>query len=121
MEEQTMKSQNFKKFVFALITLLVLASQSYAGNVSKETISKIRDCIKEQVDQPGFNKITDGPNTADVIFTITDEGKLYVNRIISENEALSTYITERLSDIRFCCLESPMNQHYHIKLSFRVI
>jgi hypothetical protein len=51
----------------------------------------------------------------------TEEGKVLVKRIITDNEALADYLTEKLSAIQFYKLESPMNQHYRIKLSFRLI
>jgi len=116
-----MKPQNITKFIVVLITLTILAGTSLAGNVSKETISTIRETIKEQVKHPGFYKIKENLCCADVIFTISEDGKLLVKRINSENEALSDYLTKALSGIRFYKLESPMNQHYRIKLSFRLI
>lgn len=121
MEEPTMKPETNSKFALILITLLILASQSFAGKVSKQTLTTIRESIIEQVKHPGFDKVKDNLCCADVIFTVTDEGKLLVKRIISDNEAISDYIKEKLSQIKFSKLESPMNQHYRIKISFRLV
>ena len=122
MEELTMKPKTLKKLVFFLAALLILACQSIAGNyVSKETENKIRETIKAQVKHPGYVKIQDNLCCADIIFTITQEGKLVVRRIITDNEALSSYLTEKLSTIQFSRIESPLDQDYRIKLSFRLI
>ena len=91
-----MKPKNITKFIVVLITLLILAGTSMAGNVSKETISTIREAIKEQVKHPGFYKIKENLCCADVIFTISEDGKLIVKRINSENEALSDYLKHAL-------------------------
>ncbi|MCX6285528.1 MAG: hypothetical protein NTY96_00240 [Bacteroidetes bacterium] len=116
-----MKPQTFSKFVFILIAFLILAGQSFAGKVSKETTATIRETIKEQVKHPGFYKVKDNLCCADVTFTITNEDKLLVKSIDSENEALTGYLKEQLSQILFYKLQSPMNQHYRIKLSFRLV
>jgi len=121
MEGLTMKPQNFLKFVFILVALLILAGQSYAGKVSKETKSIIRETIQSQVKHPGFSLIRDDLTYADVVFTITDEGKLIVKKIISDNEALSDYLKANLSKVQFLKVNSPMNQHYRIKFSFRFV
>ncbi|MCX6242752.1 MAG: hypothetical protein NTX43_13190 [Bacteroidetes bacterium] len=116
-----MKPQTFSKFVFILIALLILAGQSYAGKTLKDTAATIREAIKEQVKHPGYIKVQDNLCCADILFTVTDDGKLLVKRIISDNAALSAYITEKFSEIKFTKLGSPLNQYYRIKLSFRLI
>ena len=116
-----MKPKAISTFFITLIALLILAVPAWAGKVSKETTTNIREITKEQVKHPGFYKVKDNACCADVIFTITDDGKLIVKRIISDSEALSDYVRQALLDIRFHKLNSPMNQHYRIKLSFRLI
>jgi hypothetical protein len=110
-----------KSIILTLITLLILAAPAWAGKVSKDTEATIRETIKEQVKHPGFFTVKENVCCADVIFTITDDGKLIVKRIISDSENLSDYVKKALSDIQFYKLKSPMNQHYRIKLSFRLI
>ena len=110
-----------KTFIVTLIAFLILASPAWAGKVSKDTSGTIRETIKEQLKHPGFYKLKDNTCCADVIFTITDGGKLLVKRIISDSEDLSDYVKKALSDIQFYKLQSPMNQYYRIKLSFRLI
>lgn len=116
-----MKSQTFQKFVFVLITLLIITGQSFSENASKEAVAIIRECIQEQVNYPDLSNIIDGPCSADILFIITAEGELCVKSVTTENQVLSKYITERVSAIRFCCLESPVNQYYRIKLTFSLI
>jgi hypothetical protein len=110
-----------KSIIVTLIALLILAAPAWAGKVSTATAATIRETIKEQVKHPGFFKVRENLCCADVIFTITDDGKLIVKRIISDSEDLSDYVKKALSDIQFYKLKSPMNQHYRIKLSFRLI
>lgn len=110
-----------KSIFLTLIALLILAAPAWAGKVSKDTAATIRETIKEQVKHPGFYNLKDDACCADVIFTISSEGKLLVKRIISNSEDLSDYVKKALSDIQFYKLQSPMNQYYRIKLSFRLI
>ena len=110
-----------KIFIATLIALLILAAPAWAGKVSKDTSATIRETIKEQVTHPGLDNLKDNTCCADVIFTITNDGKLLVKRIISKSEDLSDYVRKALSDIQFYKLQSPMNQYYRIKLSFRLI
>ena len=126
MEEPTMKPKTFLKVIVVLISLLILTGQSFAGNVSKDKVSKetlatIREAIQSQVKHPGYHTISDNLCCADVTFTITNEGRVIVKRIISDNEDLSDYVRGKLSQLKFDKIESPMNQHYRIKLSFRLI
>jgi hypothetical protein len=110
-----------KTFIVTLIALMILAAPAWAGKVSKDTSATIRETIKEQVKHPGFYNLKENTCCADVIFTISNEGKLLVKRIISNSEDLSDYLTKALSDIQFYKLQSPMNQYYRIKISFRLI
>jgi hypothetical protein len=116
-----MKPQTLKNFIFILIALLILTGQSFAGKNMKDTASSIREVIKEQVKHPGFSTLMDNACCADIIFTVTKEGKLLVNRILSNNEALSNYLKEKLSKIRLNDYQSPVNHNYRIKLSFKLV
>jgi len=116
-----MKPQTFSKFIFILIALLILGTQSYAGKTIKDTAATIREAIQQQVKHPGYIKVQDDLCCADVLFTVTEEGKLLIKRIITNNEALSSYVKEKFSEIKFFKLGSPLNQYYRIKLSFRLL
>ncbi|MEI8004850.1 MAG: hypothetical protein WCI48_01480 [Bacteroidota bacterium] len=110
-----------KTFIVTLTFLLILATPAWAGKVSKDTSATIRETIKEQLKHPGFYNLKDNTCCADIIFTISSDGKMLVKRIISNSEDLSDYVRKALSDIQFYKLQSPMNQYYRIKLSFRLI
>jgi len=116
-----MKTQTLKKIVFIVITLVILAGQSLAGEISKETASKIRETIQTQVKHPGYSTVMENICCADIIFTITENGKLIVKRIITDNEALSGYLIKKLSHIRFDKTDNLMKRDFRIKLSFRLI
>lgn len=116
-----MKPQTISKFIFILTTLLILGGSSFAGKTIKDTAATIREAIQDQVKHPGYIKVQDELCCADILFTVTTEGKLLVKRILSNNEDLSDYLKEQLSLIKFTKLGSPLNQYYRIKLSFRLI
>jgi len=116
-----MKPNRILKFVIVLITLLILAPQMQAGKTIKDTAATIREAIQQQVKHPGYIKVQDDLCCADILFTITKDGKMLVKRILSNNEELSEYIKDQLANIKFTKLGSPMNQYYRIKLSFRLI
>ncbi len=116
-----MKTKTISKFVLILITLLILGGSSFAGKTIKDTAATIREAIQQQVKHPGYIKVRDNLCCADILFTVTNDGKLLVKRITTDNEALSDYIKQQFSEISFSKLGSPMNQYYRIKLSFRLI
>ncbi|MCX6284133.1 MAG: hypothetical protein NTW31_07865 [Bacteroidetes bacterium] len=116
-----MKTKSLVKFVFILISLLILGGSSFAGKTIKDTAATIREAIQQQVKHPGYIKVQDNLCCADILFTVTTDGKLLIKRIITDNDALSDYIKEKFSEISFSKLGSPLNQYYRIKLSFRLI
>lgn len=116
-----MKPTTFIRTVFVIAALLIVSSQTFAAVVPKETINSIQSALKEQVKHPGFEVVQENTCCADVMFSINEKGDLIVKRIVSDNEAISEYLTSKLSEISVGKLKGPVNQVYRVKISFKLV
>jgi hypothetical protein len=116
-----MKKRNVIR-VFALAALLVAGSAlgSYAEKPAilpaKDIHATLSECIKFPPSKAGV----DVRGTADVVFII-DNGQIIVKSIKTENKDLADYLRSSMGKV--CCknIKSPMNQHYAVRFTFRLV
>jgi hypothetical protein len=116
-----MKNKNAIR-VFTLAALFAAGSAigSYAEKPAilpaKDIHATLSECIKFPPSKAGV----DVRGTADVVFVI-DNGKIIVKSIKSDNGNLAEYLKSSLGNV--CCkqIKSPMNQHYAIRFTFRLV
>ena len=80
----------------------------------------IREILIQNVPYPGYQAKNPANGEVEVVFTLSDEGKVQVKSIKGSSPYLENYVKEALSGI--CCtgVVSPYNQHYRVTFTFRM-
>jgi hypothetical protein len=79
----------------------------------------IRQTIAESVTYPEAVLGKDANETVDVLFKLTDEGKVEVRKLTSGNKELLKYVTEQISKIQVTDAHDLNNTYYKITLTFQ--
>ena len=121
-----MKTNNLLKsmIIFGLIGVFFTGSV-LAGNPAKGLAVKyqpIHDKMEKTVKFPAdcFAKLHNG-ETADVLFTLSDEGKVNVINISSECPEMAESLKKQLEDVYCPDVIHEYNQHFKITFKFRTV
>lgn len=98
--------------IFGLSTL----DSAYAGT---PVSNSIRQTIIESVSYPDVILGKDAKETVDVLFKMTDDGKVEIRKITTANKELSKYVTEQISKIKISEALDLNNTYYKITLTFQ--
>jgi hypothetical protein len=106
-----------KKVVILSAAFLISLSAAFAGNGGTSIHSLIHDQIKvpsELKNQKLNEKVT-------VQLRISNNGKVSVLDVNTNNPELKNYVTRKLSDIDFSITEDKKETTYFIDINFRVL
>ena len=83
---------------------------------AKDIHATLAECIKFPATRAGI----DVRGSADVVFVI-DNGQIIVKSVKAENPDLASYLKDALCKV--CCkhIKSPMNQHYAVRFTFKLV
>jgi|GEM_PF-1149097 len=116
-----MKTMNLIKAMAAFIVIgAIMVGTCYAGKASVAPEKEVRTIIQKSVTYPEQALKESIEASVEVIFTISDDGKILVEKIKSNDKRIADNITEQLSKI--CCKEilGTYNQHYKVLLDFKI-
>ena len=108
----------------ALIFLGAMEShQSFARNPSyfannPDYMKQLNTIIKESVKYPDFTLNKEERGDISVIFTLTDDGKIKVEKIIAPTKRVEDYVKKQLTDVSAKDVIHPYNQKYKVKFRF---
>lgn len=110
-----MKTMNVIKMFITLIIIGVIAMSS--GYAAKPAAQTLHQKMVEAVNYPDF-LLKSGTGEVEIIFTLTADGKINIEKIIASNKDLAKYVKEKVTNV--CCADviSPYNQHYKVKFRF---
>jgi hypothetical protein len=116
-----MKKRNVIR-AFALTALFAAGSAlgSYAEKPAILPAKAIHATLSESIKFPTAKAGVDVRGTADVLFVI-DNGQIIVKSIKSENGDLAEYLRAALGTVSCMNIKSPMNQHYAVRFSFKLV
>jgi len=109
-----------KPLIF-IILVFVFALNSSAGKVRITPVKDVRQIIKESIKYPEFAWKNGYQGSVEVLFMIKPDGQLMVRKVFTDDKELATYIEKEFS--RVCCsdLKMPVNQHFKVKLTFKLV
>jgi hypothetical protein len=109
--------------LFSIVSMLVIfaAISAYAGKPALTPAQHIQKVIKESITYPEQAVKECCTGSVDVYFTVSDDGKIQIDRLAGDTEGLEKMVKEQLSTI--CCkgIKTPYNEHYKITISFKLI
>ena len=117
-----MKAVNLIRGIFIIMMLIFISGISaYATKPAVAAATHLQKVLKENVRYPeqAVKKCCTG--SVDVIFTLDEEGKIKVEKTFAENAEIEKMVKEQLSSI--CCkgIETPFNQHYKVRITFKLV
>ncbi len=117
------------KLIRAFFLFLMLICISGISSFAKEPATPpvpapaehLQKIIKEGVKYPEKAVRQCCTGSVDVIFTVNEEGKIIIEKTISDNADIEHAVKEQLSAI--CCkgVKTPFNEHYKIKITFTLV
>ena len=113
------------KIIPALLILLMFIClsgiSSYAANPVATSSDNIHKMIKESVTYPEKALKNGCCGKVYVTFSLTEEGKIDIDEISTDNKEISNSVKEQLSNL--CCkgINSPSYKHYSICITFKLI
>jgi hypothetical protein len=119
-----MKKITIYTFLMTLILINVLGTQTLFAKDSSTSAFKSREkqklstIIVEAVKYPDFvlNKVELGDIS--VTFSLTDEGKIKVEKVIAPSKRLEDYVKEQLSNVFAKDVLHSYNQQFSVKFRF---
>lgn len=92
-----------------------------AGKPVVSTADKVQKIIRESIKYPDRARKACCQGKVDVIFTVTDEGRISIIKTFSNNEDIEELVRKQLSDI--CCkgFKPNIKEQYKVTISFKLI
>lgn len=120
-----MKKTIIYTFISVFILSCTLAFQlSYARKpasaLSKPAyIEQLNIIVKDAVKYPGFDLKKEERGDITVTFTLSDDGKIQVEKVTAATERIEKYVKEQLTDVSAKDVLHPYGQKYKVKFSFK--
>ena len=117
-----MKAINLTRILLLGMGMLILSTTgTFAGKTAKPPVKDIRSTIQESIKFPDLSYRDCYTGTVDVIFTVTDDGKIDIKKIDSDNTRIINEVKEQLSKISCGDLKCPPYQRYSIQITFKLV
>ncbi|MDP4281445.1 MAG: hypothetical protein Q8867_04775 [Bacteroidota bacterium] len=98
-----------------------LAFMSFQVSYAAKPASKcLRETLMGSVRYPDAIMKQSGVGSVEVTFIISDEGKILIKNIKTDNEELAEYVKDQLGCISCENLFGAYNQHYRITFRFKL-
>jgi outer membrane biosynthesis protein TonB len=107
--------------IFAALFIFLTGYSSYAIKPALAPAEHIQKVIKETLKYPEQAIKSGYTGSVDVTFTISDDGKIIVKKLSTDDKEIAANVKEQLSNI--CCkdIKSPYNQHYKVTITFKLV
>lgn len=104
-----------------IITIFALTAITFqASYAAKPAATCLRETLMENVHYPDAILKKSGTGNVLVTFTFSDDGKIVIKNIKTDNEELASYVRETLSNMNCSNLFGSYNQHYRINFRFKL-
>jgi hypothetical protein len=117
-----MKKITLPLFFVALIGIGTLLSHTSFAIKPEPTKSsntqQLNKIIKESVKYPDFKMTKEEKGDITITFSLTDDGKVKVEKIIAGSQRLEDYVKKQLSDVIAKDVIHSYNQLYKVKFRF---
>jgi len=108
------------KFSIAILLVLFTSLTCFAGKPSVSPAENIRNVIIGSVKHPvdvQKHKLT---GSVDVLFSVKENGKLDIKKIMTDEDSIANCIKEQLSKITIKDANLSKGQFYKVKISFKL-
>jgi hypothetical protein len=117
-----MKAMNVIRPALAILFLLMItASISLAGKTAVPAAKNVHTILKECIKYPPHTYANCPEGKVTVKFMISDEGKIIVRKISTDNEKFAECVKEQLGNIDLKQIKSPYNQLYSVTFTFKIV
>jgi hypothetical protein len=120
-----MKKSHIFTSIVAVVILFAMATQtSFARKPSADKpayMEQLNKVVKESVKYPDFKLNKAERGDIFVTFTLTDDGKIKVEKVEAPSPRVEEYIKAQLSDVPCKDIIHPYNQAYKVKFRFENI
>ena len=114
-------SSFFRTLTFVVTMICITAVASYAIEPVTAPVQKLQKIFKENIKYPEQAIKECCTGWVDVYFTVNEDGKINVEKMVSENDHVEKMVKNQLSNI--CCKAAkvPSFEHYKIRITFALI
>jgi len=118
-----MKTMNIFRIPFIILMLICISGfATYAFEpVTVPPAQYLQQVIKEKVKYPEQAVRSSSTGTVDVIFTVTNEGKINIKKTFSDNRIIEKIVKDQLSSINFQGARIPSYEQYKVRITFKLI
>ena len=116
-----MKTNNiFRTAIIALAFLGLSGLSAYAKKPAISPATDIQNMIKKNMSYPEI-AVKDGfTGSVDVLFTLSDDGKIIVKKTTAPNAKIEKQVKAQLDAMTLKDVKTTFNQHYWIRISFDI-
>ena len=95
------------------------AAKEGSAAAKPEYVKKLNKIVKESIKYPDFTLNKEEFGDITVTFTLTDEGKITVEKITAPSKRIEEYVKEQLSNVNANGIGHPYGMKYAVKFHFR--
>jgi outer membrane biosynthesis protein TonB len=116
-----MKTNNiFRTVVLTLAFISITGLSLYAKKPVIESAVNIQSMIKKTITYPDIAVNKGYTGSVDVLFTLTEDGKINVKKTTAENAEIEKLVKEQLAAMSLKDIKTTFNQHYWIRITFKL-
>ena len=107
--------------IIILMVICISGISSYAIEPAITPAQHLQKVIKDGITYPAEAVKNCCTGTVAVYFTVDENGKIIIEKTIADNEHIAGMVKEQLSTI--CCkgVKTPYNEHYKVKITFKLV
>ena len=105
-------------FINVLGTQTLFARDHSTSAFKSNEKEKLNTIVTDAVKYPNYTLSNEERGEISVTFSLTDEGKIKVEKVVAPSKRLEDYVKEQLSDVFAKDILHTYNQQYSIKFRF---
>ena len=105
--------------VITLLIGFISILSTYAASPAAISAKNIREKFVQAVMNAEDNSNLPTSGEVEVLFTVTDEGKIDIKKMKSTNEEIENYVKEKIVTVPCNDFSHPFNQYYKVRFIFQ--
>jgi hypothetical protein len=111
----------FRSFFVILMLFFISGISSYAIEPFPSPAQQLQKVIKDGLKYPEIAIKNCCTGSVDVIFTVSEDGKINIQKMNSENAHVEKMVKDQLSTICFKGVKVSSFEYYKIKITFKLL
>jgi len=120
-----MKTIKISILLFAMFFIGSLTTQQvYAKKPATDKpayVEQLNKIVTQTVKYPDFSLTKEERGDISVTFSLTDDGKIKIEKVTAPSERIREYVQNQLNDVSCKDIIHPYGQKYNVSLSFRTL